>query len=222
MLLLKILTCLLPWQLKRFMLINIFGFKIDKTAKIGFAWVYPQFLNMEEYSKIDHFTVAINLDKIFLGKYSIIGRSNWITGFSSKGQSKHFSHQISDREAILKIGNHSAITKQHHIDCTNRVEIGNFTTIAGYQSQFLTHSINIYENYQDSNPILIGDYCFVGTNVTLLGGAVLPSFSVLGAKSLLNKKFTNQYCLYAGVPAINIKPITDTAKYFNREIGFVY
>ena len=33
-------------------------------------------------------------------------------------------------------------------------------------------------------PITIGDYCFVGTNCVLLGGSVLPSYSVLAAKSL--------------------------------------
>ena len=49
-------------------------------------------------------------------------------------------------------------TKYHHFDCTSNIHIGKFTTIAGYHSQFLTHSIDLYENRQDSNSILIGDY----------------------------------------------------------------
>ena len=111
--------------------------------------------------------------------------------------------------------------QNHHIDCTNIITIGNFSTVAGYQSQLLTHSIDVMESRQHSAPISIGDYTFVGTNVVILGGASLPAFSVLGAKSLLNKSFTEQYTLYGGVPAKAIAPIDKQAKYFNRHEGFV-
>lgn len=222
MFLIKLIICVLPWKLKRWLLIKIFDFEIHNTAKIGLAWVYPSKLIMKENSRIEHFTVALHLDILELSQRSSIGRSNWITGLSTKNISKHFVHQIASRKSILKIGNDSAITKKHHIDCTNKIEIGNFSTIAGYNSQLLTHSINIYENRQDSHPIAIGDYCFIGTNVVILGGSSLPSYSVLGAKSLLNKKFVEKYYLYAGVPACSVKFISKNAKYFNRESGFVY
>ena len=133
----------------------------------------------------------------------------------------YFAHQI-NRDSQLIIGEHSAITKQHHIDCTSSITIGKFTTIAGYDSQLLTHSIDIFENRQDSHPIEIGDYCFVGTNVIILGGSKLPNYTVLGAKSLLNKQYTDTHALYGGVPAKKIRAITQDAKYFLREKGFVY
>jgi acetyltransferase-like isoleucine patch superfamily enzyme len=117
---------------------------------------------------------------------------------------------------------HSSITKNHHIDCTNLIQIGDFVTVAGYSSQLLTHSINIELNIQDSNPIMIGDYCFVGTSSTILGGSVLPGYSVLGANSLLNKPFVNPYRLYGGNPAKEIKALGHDFKYFTRESGFVY
>jgi len=176
---------------------------------------------MKKGSKIGHFNVAINLDKIKIGENTSIGRSNWITGFPANTNSKHFAHQT-DRESALILGNESAITKHHHIDCTSKIFIGNFVTVAGYYSQFLTHSIDIYENRQDSNPINIGDYCFVGTNSVILGGSVLPAFSVLGANALLNKSYTEQYTLYGGVPAKPLKALPQNAKYFHREKGFVY
>jgi acetyltransferase-like isoleucine patch superfamily enzyme len=116
----------------------------------------------------------------------------------------------------------AAITKHHHIDCTSPVTIGKFTTIAGYYSQLLTHSIDIFESRQDSHPISIGDYCFVSTNVVILGGAQLPDYSVLGAKSLLNKKHNQPYALYAGQPAVFVKTIDKEAKYFTRTEPFVY
>ena len=221
MLIVKVITFLLPWRLKRFLLIRFFKYEIHPSAQIGYSWIYPKKLIMHSNSKIGNLNVAIHLDLISIGKYSSISRGNWITGFPSKTNSKHFSHQ-NERESKLLIGEHSAITKNHHIDCTSTITIGNFVTIAGYNSQLLTHSINILENRQDSSPIIIGDYCFVSTNVVVLGGAHLPSYSVLGAKAMLNKKMNQEYCLYGGIPAKFINEIPKTAKYLNRSTGFIY
>ena len=220
--LLQLLTLLLPWKLRRLALKSWFGYQIDATASIGMAWVFPKKLVMYAGARIDHFTVAIHLDAIVMHEKSKIGRSNWITGFSS--DSNHpafFKHQI-DRKAELHIGKHSAITKDHHIDCTNLIIIGAFSTIAGYNSQLLTHSIDVFENRQDSAPIYIGDYTFVGTNVVILGGSSLPSYSVLGAKSLLNKQHTEEWILYGGVPAKAVQHLSKEAKYFFRTEGYVH
>jgi acetyltransferase-like isoleucine patch superfamily enzyme len=216
----KLLSVILPWGLRRRLLNRYFKFEIHPTARIGLAWIFPQKLIMAAGAKIDHFTVAIHLDTINIGENSTIGRGNWITGFSTKTDSMHFKHQL-DRKAELLVGAASSITKNHHIDCTNIISIGNFSTVAGYQSQLLTHSIDVFESRQDSKPIYIGDYTFVGTNVVILGGASLPARSVLGAKSLLNKAYTEEYTLYAGVPAKAIGPIGKEAKYFTRSEGFV-
>lgn len=219
--LLKVLTIILPWSLKRYILIKVFKFEIHPSARLGLNWIFPEKLIMHAGSRIDHFTVAVHLDYMELGHNSYIGRSNWITGFSTHIQSKHFNHQIG-RQSALHLGEESAITKNHHIDCTSRVTIGRFSTIAGYNSQLLTHSIDVFESRQDSSPINIGDYCFVGTNVTILGGATLPSFCVLGAKSLLRQEFQVNKMLYAGVPAKPIKSFPETTKYFHRTEGFIY
>ncbi len=216
----KLLPFLLPWSLRRRFLNRFFGFEISASAKIGLAWVYPQKLVMGPGARIDHFTTAIHLDLIEMGANSIIGRNNWITGLSTNTESIHFAHQT-NRKAELYLGEEAAITKNHHIDCTNRIEIGKFSTIAGYQTQLLSHSIDVFENRQDSSPIIIGDYTFVGTNCIVLGGAKLPSQSVLGAKSLLNKSFEEPWTLYAGVPAKAISTIAQDAKYFTRKTGFV-
>lgn len=213
---LSILLVVLPWKLKRFLLVKIWKYEIDPTARIGLAYVFPRYLKMGQGCRIQHFTVAIHLDGIIMGENSSINRSNWITGFPTKSKSKHFQHQ-KDRSSQLILGKESSITKHHHIDCTSEIRIGDFTTIAGYYSQFLTHSVNVHECIQESSPIIIGDYCFVGTNSTILGGASLPSYSVLGAKSLLNKKYTEEYMLYGGVSAKPLKPIDKSAKYFHRD-----
>lgn len=218
--LLQILVIFLPWSIRRVMLIYFYGYEIHPTARIGFSYIYPKHLVMEEGARIGHLNVAIHLNNIFLGKNVIIDRGNWITGFPVGTNSKHFVSDIG-RKSELLIGKESAITKNHHIDCTNSICIGCYVTIAGYRSQFLTHSINIYENRQESHPIVIGNYCFVATGVKILGGSVLPNNSVLGAGAVLNKKYTDEYKLYAGIPARPIKELIPTAKYFCRKKGFV-
>jgi acetyltransferase-like isoleucine patch superfamily enzyme len=74
---------------------------------------------------------------------------------------------------------------------------------------------------QTARPIKIGDYCFTGTGCVILGGSALPSFSVLGAGSLLNKELTETYTLYGGTPARPIKPLSRNCGYFCREEGIV-
>ncbi|TGE04310.1 acyltransferase [Hymenobacter fodinae] len=217
----KAVTCILPWSIKRRALHRWFGFELHPTAHIGLAWIFPRRLTMGAGARIDHFTVAIHLDAITMEANATIGRGNWITGFPTRTQSPHFQHQPS-RRAELILGESAAVTKDHHLDCTNLLEIGRFATIAGYRSQFLTHSINLFDNRQGSEPIRIGAYTFVGTNVVVLGGSVLPAYCVLGAKSLLNKAYEQEWKLYAGVPAKAVGEIPPDAKYFSRTEGFVY
>jgi acetyltransferase-like isoleucine patch superfamily enzyme len=216
---LKIIICLLPWSLKRWLLQRSYGYEIDPSARIGLAWVYPKHLRMGKETRIDHFTVAVHLDSIKLGDYSTIGRSNWITGHPA-GSDRHFTHQ-KDRRPQLIIGEHSAITKHHYLDCTHEIQIGKFTTIAGHQSELLTHSIDVVAGRQDSKPIEIGDYCFVSTRCIILGGGRLPSQSVLAAGAVLTKPFDQSFSIYGGVPARYIKDVPQDARYFHRTTGFI-
>jgi acetyltransferase-like isoleucine patch superfamily enzyme len=217
--LLALLSLFLPWPWRRAILERCFGYQIHPTARIRCAWVRPKRLIMEAGTEIGTFTICKNLDLIRMHAHSSIGRGNWITGFPS-GPSPHFAHE-QDRRPELILGEHAAITNRHLIDCTNRVTIGRFTTFAGFHSQILSHSIDLETCRQSSAPVTIGDFCFVGTNCVLLGGSALPSYSVLGAKSLLNKPFSETYSLYGGVPARHLKALAPEFHYFRRTVGMV-
>lgn len=217
--LLMLASAALPWTMRRAFLEKQFGYQIHPSARIGWSWIAPARLVMEEGSRIGHLTVCKNIALLHLKAHVIIGNGNWITGFP-RGGARHFAHE-QDRQPQLVIGEHSAMTHRHFIDCTNAVTIGRFTTFAGTQSQILTHTIDLEQNRQSSRPVAIGNYCFVGTNSVLLGGSALPDYSVLGAKSLLNKSFAETHQLYAGVPAKPVKALPNDLKYFNRSEGFV-
>jgi len=132
-----------------------------------------------------------------------------------------FAHII-NRKCEIIIEPHSAITSRHFIDCTAGIYFGSNTTFAGIRSQILTHSIDLTLNRQHAEPIFIGKNCFIGTNCVFLPGSKLPDYTILGAKSLLNKAFEESDCLYGGVPAKRLKALNRSKiAYFNRVKGYV-
>lgn len=214
------LSFALPWPMRRRFLERRFGYSIHPTSRIGLAWIAPRRLVMEENSRIGHFNFCKNIDLLHLGAHAIIGQLNWITGFPS-GDSRHFAHQPA-RSPELVLGQHAGVSSRHFFDCTNHIRIGAFATIAGFRSQFVTHSIDLAAGRQSSEPIEVGEYCFVGTNSVLLGGSELPHHSVLSAKSLLNKRWEEPFQLYGGVPAKPLKELSPEMEYFRRQEGFVW
>lgn len=219
--LVAIILWLLPWRLRRILLMSLWGYKIHKNARIGFSVIIPDHLEMEDGAKIGHLNFCKGLHCLHMAEQSIISTFNWITGMP-RNNKVFFLHRT-NRNPSLYIGKHSAITTRHYIDCTDEIRIGDYTTVAGLHSQLLTHSINLYESRQDCHPISIGNYCFVGTNSVFLPGSSLGNYTILAASSLLNKQFSKEFVLLGGVPA---KPIQDLShqeiKYFSRETGFIH
>lgn len=219
----QLLILFLPWVLRRRLLCRRYGYVIHPTAKIGYSIILPRQLTMDRNSRIGNLTICKRIDKLELAERASIGPLNFITGFNTRmgDQFRHFSHCIG-RRCELSVGRHSAVTSRHFLDCNGGITIGAFTTIAGIRSQFLTHSIDVYECRQDARPISIGDYCFVGTGVIMLPGSALPDYCILGGGSVVTKKLEERSVVYAGSPAKKVKSLNmDMVGYFKREVGFV-
>ncbi|MFN3683211.1 MAG: acyltransferase [Fimbriimonadaceae bacterium] len=214
------LTLVLPWPMRRWVLCTVLGARIDRTARIGFSILLAKRVVLGPHARVGHLTFcAAGVEELVLGASARLGNLNWITGFPL-GAGRHFSH-LQDRLPALRIGDHAAVTHRHYIDCTATVEIGPFTTFAGIRSTILTHSIDLERNRQHAEPIRIGQRCFIGTQCVLLGGSVVPDRSVVGAMSLVNKAYIEEGWLYGGVPARPIKRLPDEWAYFSRQEGFV-
>ena len=217
--LVSIIVIPLPWPLRRWFLNHLLGFDIHPTSRIGISLLLPKHLVMGEHSFVGHLTICRGLDRLVLEHHASIGRLNWITAYPSDA-TDHFDHQA-NRQAELLLHEHAAVTNRHLIDCSESVTIGRFTTVAGFRSQILTHSIDLERSVQLARPIDIGAYCFVGTDCVVLGGSCLPDYCALAAKSLLNRKLHDNYWLYGGVPCKAIKPLSPNLAYFRRQTGFV-
>ena len=210
----NILIIFLPWKIRRCILNKFYHYKIHPSAHIGLSYIYPEHLIMGEGAKIGHLNVAIHLELIQMDKNSSISQKNWITGFPLKDKSNF--QDFPNRKPYLIMKEDSSITKQHHIDCTDMVIVGEFTTIAGYGTQILSHSFSLEKNSQACAPIQIGHHCWVGTRSIILPGSVLPPQSVLGAGAVLQRKYTESFVLYGGVPAKYIKKMDETYEFFHR------
>ena len=216
-----LLGWLLPHGLRKALYAKAFGWKLAKTSRLGRSLIFCKHLSLGEDASIGSLNVVRYIDFLIVHDHSDIGSLNWITGFPTTGETPF--PEVKDRRCGLELRPHSSIISRHFIDCTGGVTIGAFSTIAGLRSQILTHSIDIYSSHQTCYPILIGDYCFVGTGSILLPGSGLPNYSILGAGSVLTQKQNQEYALYAGSPATMKKDLSQVeVKYFTRTIGRVW
>jgi acetyltransferase-like isoleucine patch superfamily enzyme len=218
--LIQFLFFFIPWSIRRIALNRIFGFDISAKSKIGFSLLLCDELVLSADSRIGHLVFCKNIDRLFLHESATIGSLNFITGFNTNSTNE-YKHRVL-RKCELILGEHSAITSRHFIDCNGGVYIGKYSTIAGIRSIFMSHSIDIYNNRQDAECIVIGDFCFIGSNVTVLKGVKIASNVVLAAGSVVSASLDKPFSLYGGVPSRWIKDLPlEKVKYFQRKIGFV-
>lgn len=209
----------LPNVVKRPLLRMLLGFEIHPSARIGIAWLGMKHLRMEKNARIGHLNIFKNVDSVDLKEHSSIGRMNLFTCVPTS-DTRHYAHLL-DRKTEFRLGVHSHVTMRHLFDCNAPIVVGDFVTIAGYGSQFLTHSIDIEFCRQDARPIIVDEFSFVGTGCILLAGAKLPARSVLGAGAVLTSTYEETESLYAGVPAKFKKRLPVETKYWKRDEGWI-
>jgi len=210
----------LPWKLRRVILCTLLGYSIHPTARIKLSLVLADHVELAEGSLVKNLTMIKGLAELKVDPRGRIGNLNWITGLPPNDSV--FFRDEPDRISSLIIGEAASVTNRHLFDCSNRITIGRFTTIGGFRSQFLTHSIDVNSNRQTSQPITIGEYCFTGTGVIVLKGANMGPRCVLGAGSMLRGQYLNEYQLLSGAPAKPVRELNRDAVYFHRTSGGVY
>ena len=67
------------------------------------------------------------------------------------------------------------------------------------------YDINSNKLINEPEDITIGNHVWVGTRAIILKGAHIPSNCIVGAGSIVNKKFNDENCIIAGSPAKIIK-----------------
>jgi acetyltransferase-like isoleucine patch superfamily enzyme len=87
------------------------------------------------------------------------------------------------------------------IDCFNNIKIGNGVVIS--KGAIIRDSDNhkiLYNDYEMSKPIIIGDHVWIGMRAIILKGVKIGDGSIIAAGAVVNKDVP-PYCMVAGVPA---------------------
>ncbi len=209
---LVMLVAALPASELKNAVLRFLGWSIGKRVHLGPCLL----LNVDRVdigsgASIGAFNVVKDLATLALGEKAAIGHWNWVTAsplFSQVGAAR-----------VLHLGAHSAITSRHYVDCSGGVRIGTHTTIAGMRSTLFTHGICWKTSAQTSNPIQIGDYCLISSNVQVSPGTVVGDRIVVGMGATLAGELLEPG-LYMQSRATLVKSELG-GEYFQREDGRV-
>lgn len=198
----------LPSFLKCFLYRHIFGYRIGKRVKIGLSvidarecvidddvtighlnlFVGTKKLEIGDHARIGHLNIIRGGDEVRLGRYSEVVRLNEINSIPEP-------IAVNEVDPVFILGDGSVIVASHKIDFTDRVELGKRVILGGRNSSLWTH------NRQMTKPITIGDFSYIGSEIRMAPGSVIPPKCIVGMGSVVTKAFDEEFKLIAGVPA---------------------
>lgn len=194
---------LLPASRSKNRALRRLGHAVDDSARArsNLVWKVTA-VSLASGARIGKWNLIKNMRLVSIGRGASVGRLNVIS-----------AHPVYARlypsGASLTVGANAYITSRHQMDCSGSLSLGEFSAIAGHDSRVLSHSIDLQKDAQVAYPVVIGERSFVGTRCLLLGGAALPSHSVLAAGSVLTRSTDGgESGLWAGAPAKYKRPVT--------------
>lgn len=194
----------------------LFGYRIGRGVRIGFVLLDAEEVDLGEGTVLGHFNLILRVGQLRMGREVRIGHLNIIRGGERVTLGDFVTvmrlnvlNAIPDHDcttspiSALGLGTGSIIVSGHRIDFTDTVTIGRHVILGGRNSSLWTH------NRQETAPISIGDFCYLGSEVRIAPGAKLPSECILGLGAVLSRTIAEPRSLVAGVPAGVVRKLTD-------------
>jgi len=214
------LVALLPGFLKRPCYRFFFGYKIGRRVRLGLTLIDActceiaddvvighlnliigvKSLSVGDHARIGHLNIVRGGDEVRIGRYAEIIRMNEINSIPEPDV-------VNPIEPRFILGDGSVVTTGHKIDFTDRVEIGRRTILGGRNSSLWTH------NRQRTRPILIGSFSYIGSEIRVAPGGVIPSRCIVGIGAVVTGRLEGENQLIAGVPAKPIKQLNDEDRF---------
>lgn len=217
-LLVQLLLLPLPWRARRALLARLLGWRLAPDARIGLSLIAARRVSLGRKARVRNFTLVGKIEALHLADGASLGSWNLVGGAPlASGRFPHCPH----RRPQLVLGPGAAITHRHLLDCSDSIEVGAFTIVAGYRSQILTHGIDVAAGRQTTAPVRIGERCMIGSGVLLLAGVEIADRVVVAAGAVVGRPLADAETLYGGVPARPIKPLDPAAAFFTRKDAFV-
>lgn len=209
------LLAVLPLVISRRLYQWFFGYRIGERVRLGIVLLDCQSLSIGDGTSVGHGTLFWRCGRVSIGEEARIGPLNLFRGGESISLGDYvtvlrlnFVNAIpnqdltNDPESVFKLGNGSVITAEHRIDFTDRVSIGSMTMLGGRNSSIWTH------NRRTGASVTIGDSCWLGSEVRIAPGGVVPDRCIVGLGAVIVGKLSTTETLYGGVPARAIRPLT--------------
>jgi acetyltransferase-like isoleucine patch superfamily enzyme len=210
------LIALVPGVFKRALYRVAFGYRFGRDVRIGLSLLDADSLSLADGTRIGHFNVIVRVNHFASGRHSHVGSLNIIRGGArvtlgdySEVMRLNVLNAIPDHdcttepESVLEVGAGTVITSGHRIDFTDRVTLGKNVIVGGRNSSLWTH------NRQETAPIEVGDFCYLGSEVRLAPGAKLPNECLLAIGAVLAGEIKEPRSLVAGVPAKVVRPLNE-------------
>jgi acetyltransferase-like isoleucine patch superfamily enzyme len=209
-----LMTAILPRPLKRCVYRWIFGYQIGRNVRLGFALLDCRHFSVGDRSSISHGVLFLRCGDVRIGSHVNVGPCNVFRGgetidLNDYCQLLRFNvinaipnnDCVNAPQAIFTLGYGSVVTAEHRIDFTDRVTIGRCTTIAGRNSSIWTH------NRRAGSGVLIGDFCYVGSEVRVAPGARIGDCCIVGLGAVVTRGNVEKNWLIGGVPARPVRQL---------------
>ena len=152
--------------------------------------------------------------------FPIIVQNSRLVGNISIGEGTHIVNSTLHSSGNIKIGNASSLNGTSIAQFINRVEIGNYCSIAAgtkivetnhRMDRIMTYHYcknilkeNVVNDLKSNGDIIIEDDVWIGSNVVILSGVHIGRGSVIGAGCVVNRDVPS-YSICVGVPEKCIK-----------------
>ena len=213
-------VAVLPGFLKRPAYRLFFGYKIGRRVSLGLSIIDAGECVIGDDVRIGHLNLFVGVGRLELGEHVRIGHLNIVRGGwevrlgrwaeiirLNEINSIPDPEVVNPIEPVFHLGDGSVVTTGHKIDFTDRVEIGRRSILGGRNSSLWTH------NRQRTRPVLVGDFAYIGSEIRVAPGGVIPSRCIVGIGSVVTGRLEGENVLIAGVPAKTVKPLSEEDRF---------
>lgn len=210
----------LPGFLKRPCYRLFFGYKIGRRVRLGLSVIDAGECVIGDDVRVGHLNLFVGVGRLVLGEHVRVGHLNVVRGGwevrlgrwaeiirLNEINSIPDPEVVNPIEPVFSMGDGSVVTTGHKIDFTDRVEIGRRSILGGRNSSLWTH------NRQRTRPVRVGDFAYIGSEIRVAPGGVIPSRCIVGIGSVVTGRLEGEHVLIAGVPARVVKPLSEDDRF---------
>src|SRR5919202_865594 len=214
------LVAAMPGFLKRPLYRWLFGYRIGRRVRLGLSLIDARECEIADDVSVGHLNLVLGVGRLSVGEHARIGHLNVIRGGDEVAIGRWAEilrmneiNSIPDPLVVnptdprFSLGDGAVVTAGHKIDFTDRVSIGRRSILGGRNSSLWTH------NRQRTRPVQIGELTYVGSEIRVAPGGVIPSRCIVGIGAVVTGRLESEDLLIAGVPAKPLKPLGEEDRF---------